>query len=133
MPKLKALTIGRGASNYYNRAPNVENELSLTDLYRQSSLEKICLINPTTLAIEDPKPFLSKIRLQGIYERVSGSYGKITQINAKSLRRINSGALEVLIFNQFDHSKSKKAPAWWQDDWNSDPVVADVFGAVRNG
>ena len=128
MPKLKALTIGR-EYNYYNRAPNVENELSLTDLKRQSSLEKICLINPTSLAIEDPKPFLSKIRLQGTYER--DSYGKITQINAKSLRRINSGALKVLIFNQLDHSKSKKAPAWWQDDWSSDPVVADVFGAVE--
>ena len=38
MPKLKALTIGR-ASNYYNRAPNVENELSLTYLKRQSARE----------------------------------------------------------------------------------------------
>ena len=134
LPELKGLTV-RGLRSYSHHSFSWDNsplgeEISLLDLDRQSSLESVCLVKPTALSIEDPKAFLSKIRLQGIYD--GGDYGKIDQIDAKSLRKINPAALKVLLINRLDHGKSNKPPAWWQDNWTSDPVVSDVYGAVEH-
>ena len=130
MPKLKALTV-RPASDFYNSPDNIENELSLVGLNRQPSLKKFCLVNPKILFIDDPEPFLSKIKLEmNFWPDLFSS--KITQINTRSLRKINDGTLKVLVFNQLDHSKSKKTPEWWQKDWNTQPPVAENFGAVES-